>query len=115
MRASRTCSVVVTFEGSSCTTSPELKTGYHHRRTVDRALEGWAVTVSEWAVNRRPFLGKQIAEALRREIVLGIIPSGTKLSQRQLCEKFGTSRMPGRDGLKLLSHEGLVTTDAHHP
>jgi DNA-binding GntR family transcriptional regulator len=104
--------VVVTFEGSSCTTSPELKTGYHHRRTVDRALEGWAVTVSDGQVDRGTFLGKQIAEALRREIVLGIIPSGTKLSQRQLCEKFGTSRMPVRDGLKLLSHEGLVTTDA---
>jgi DNA-binding GntR family transcriptional regulator len=104
--------VVVTFEGSSCTTSPELKTSYRDRRTVDRALEGWAVTVSDGQVDRGTFLGKQIAQLLRREIVLGIIPSGTRLSQRQLCEKFGTSRMPVRDGLKLLSHEGLVTTDA---
>jgi DNA-binding GntR family transcriptional regulator len=69
------------------------------------------VTVSDASVTRGTFLGKQIAESLRREILLGIIPSGTKLSQRQLCEQFGTSRMPVRDGLKLLSHDGLVTTD----
>jgi DNA-binding GntR family transcriptional regulator len=103
--------VVVTFEGSSSTTSPEPNTGYHHRCSVDRAWEGWAVTVSETSVTRGTFLGKQIAESLRRQILLGIIPSGTKLSQRQLCEQFGTSRMPVRDGLKLLSHDGLVTTD----
>lgn len=69
------------------------------------------MTVSDASVTRGTFLGKQIAESLRREILLGIIPSGTKLSQRQLCERFGTSRMPVRDGLKLLSHDGLVTTD----
>jgi DNA-binding GntR family transcriptional regulator len=70
------------------------------------------VTVSDGQVDRGTFLGKQIAQSLRRDIVLGIIPSGAKLSQQKLCEKFGTSRMPVRDGLKLLSHEGLVTTDA---
>jgi DNA-binding GntR family transcriptional regulator len=103
--------VVVTFEGSSCTTRPDLKTGYHHRCGVERGGEGWTVTEGDGGVNRGTFLGKQIAEALRREIVLGILPSGTKLSQAKLCEKFGTSRMPVRDGLKLLSHDGLVTTD----
>jgi DNA-binding GntR family transcriptional regulator len=70
------------------------------------------VTVSDGQVDRGTVLGKQIAQSLRRDIVLGIIPSGAKLSQQKLCEKFGTSRMPVRDGLKLLSHEGLVTTDA---
>jgi DNA-binding GntR family transcriptional regulator len=69
------------------------------------------VTVSDASVTRGTFLGKQIAESLRRDILLGIIPSGTKLSQQQLCEQYGTSRMPVRDGLKLLSHDGLVTTD----
>jgi DNA-binding GntR family transcriptional regulator len=72
------------------------------------------VTVSSTgdSVDRGAQLGKQIAEALRRDILLGVIPSGTRLSQQQLCERFGTSRMPVRDGLRLLSHEGLVTTDA---
>jgi DNA-binding GntR family transcriptional regulator len=57
-------------------------------------------------------LGKQIAESLRRDILLGTIGPGTKLSQQQLCEEFGTSRMPVRDALRLLTHEGLLMTDA---
>ena len=50
----------------------------------------------------RAFLGRQIAQSLRRDILLGVLSSGTKLSQQQLCERFGTSRMPVRDGLRLL-------------
>jgi len=33
------------------------------------------------------------------------------MAQQQLCEQFGTSRMPVRDALKVLVAEGLMTTD----
>jgi DNA-binding GntR family transcriptional regulator len=61
---------------------------------------------------QRALLGNQIADALRRDILLGVIKPGTKLSQQQLCDRFGTSRMPVRDGLRVLSHEGLLVTDS---
>jgi len=60
----------------------------------------------------RSLLGNQIADSLRRDILLGVIKPGTKLSQQQLCEQFGTSRMPVRDGLRALLHEGLLITDS---
>ncbi|MGH3756663.1 GntR family transcriptional regulator [Actinophytocola sp.] len=60
----------------------------------------------------RAFLGSQIADVLRRDILLGRIKPGTRLAQQQLCEQFGTSRMPVRDGLRALSHEGLLTVDS---
>jgi DNA-binding GntR family transcriptional regulator len=57
-------------------------------------------------------LGNQIADTLRREILLGVLPSGTRVSQQQLCERFGTSRMPVRDALREMVHEGLMTLDS---
>jgi DNA-binding GntR family transcriptional regulator len=34
---------------------------------------------------------------------------GTALSQQQICDAYGTSRIPVRDALRELGHEGLVT------
>jgi acyl-CoA synthetase (AMP-forming)/AMP-acid ligase II/DNA-binding GntR family transcriptional regulator len=62
-------------------------------------------------LQREP-LGNQIADTLRREILLGVLPSGTQVSQQQLCERFGTSRMPVRDALRELVQEGLMTLDS---
>lgn len=59
----------------------------------------------------RKLLSNQIADALRRDIFFGILKSGTKVSQQQLCELYGTSRMPVRDALRLLVHEGLMMVD----
>lgn len=54
-------------------------------------------------------LGEQIADAIRAEILLGVLKPGAHLSQQQICERFGTSRIPVRDALSLLLHEGFVT------
>jgi DNA-binding GntR family transcriptional regulator len=59
----------------------------------------------------RASLGRQIAEAIRSDILFGRIPPETPLTQQELCERFGTSRMPVRDALRELTHTGLVTVD----
>lgn len=59
----------------------------------------------------RATLGRQIAEAIRRDIVFGRLEPGTKLAQQQVCERFGTSRMPVRDALRQLQYEGFLTSD----
>jgi hypothetical protein len=38
-------------------------------------------------LQRNP-LGNQIADTLRREILLGTLQPGTRVSQQQLCERF---------------------------
>lgn len=56
-------------------------------------------------------LGRQIANALRREILEGELKPGQHLMQQEICEQFGTSRMPARDALMLLTYEGFLTED----
>lgn len=57
----------------------------------------------------RESLGSQIANALRDEIFAGQLRPGTHLSQQEICDRFGTSRIPVRDALRMLTSEGLVT------
>ena len=63
-------------------------------------------------VLQRTPLGSQIADTLRREILLGVLSSGTRVSQQQMCERFGTSRMPVRDAIREMVHEGLMTLNS---
>lgn len=60
---------------------------------------------------QRAPLGSQIASALRRDIFLGRLRPGTRLGQQELCEEFGTSRMPVRDALRELVYDGLLMRD----
>jgi DNA-binding GntR family transcriptional regulator len=49
-----------------------------------------------------------VAEQLRGEIIRGLLAPGTPLRQEALAQRFQISRMPIRDGLKILEREGLV-------
>lgn len=56
----------------------------------------------------RPALWEPIAAALRRAIILGELAPGLHLEEPSLAEKFGVSRIPVREALARLEHEGLV-------
>jgi DNA-binding GntR family transcriptional regulator len=75
-------------------------------------MESEEVAIAVTRPIQRAPLGSQIADALRQDILFGRLKSGTRLAQRQLCEQFGTSRMPVRDALRTLLHEGLLILDA---
>jgi GntR family transcriptional regulator of gluconate operon len=53
-------------------------------------------------------LGEKIAAELRYQIIKGIIPQGSILSENQIASEFETSRAPVRDCFKTLSNEGLI-------
>lgn len=57
---------------------------------------------------RRAALHLQVADALRRTIMEGELEPGARLNERALCERFGVSRTPLREALKVLAGEGLV-------
>lgn len=61
-------------------------------------------------MHRKP-LGSQIAAELRQDILFGRLAPGTRLSQQELCDQFGTSRMPVRDALRELVYGGLLEQD----
>lgn len=56
----------------------------------------------------RQALWEPIAAALRRAIILGELSPGLHLEEPSLAEKFGVSRIPVREALARLTHEGLV-------
>jgi DNA-binding GntR family transcriptional regulator len=45
---------------------------------------------------------------LRDHIVEGHLPDGARVPERDLCERFGVSRTPLREALKVLASEGLI-------
>lgn len=59
------------------------------------------------AIQRRP-LHDEIVEKMRRMIGEGELLPGARVPEKLLCERFGVSRTPLREALKVLAAEGLV-------
>lgn len=57
----------------------------------------------------RRSLHAELTERLEEMIVAGALAPGAKVPERALCERFGVSRTPMREALKVLAAEGLVT------
>lgn len=73
------------------------------------ATESLSSTQAGEQLDRSP-LGQQIAHRIRRDIFFARLPPGTRLKQQELCDRYGTSRMPVRDALHQLEHEGFIVT-----
>jgi DNA-binding GntR family transcriptional regulator len=65
----------------------------------------------EPAIAPRRALWESIVEPMRRAIVLGELPPGLHLEEPALAQKFGVSRIPIREALLRLEHEGLVRVE----
>jgi len=50
-----------------------------------------------------------VAERLRQQIYEGVLPTGAWIDEQVLCTRYGISRTPLREALKVLAAEGLVT------
>lgn len=57
---------------------------------------------------QQPSLAERAVDRLRRMIVRGTLPPGTRIVEPELSEDLGISRTPLREALKLLASEGLV-------
>jgi DNA-binding GntR family transcriptional regulator len=51
----------------------------------------------------------RVAGYLRAEIIGGKLPPGERIMQAELAARFGSSRLPVREALRILESEGLVT------
>ena len=59
-------------------------------------------------LKRRTSLADETAEILRGMILLGKLPPGTPLPEREISAALGISRTPLREAVRLLEKEGLV-------
>ncbi|TDN92169.1 GntR family transcriptional regulator [Microbacterium sp. BK668] len=57
--------------------------------------------------------GARVAEALRSAILDGRYAPGERIRQEVLAERYGASRVPVREALRMLDAEGLVTLVAN--
>jgi DNA-binding GntR family transcriptional regulator len=58
-------------------------------------------------------LWETVVGSLRRAIILGEFGPGMRLEEVSLAEKYGVSRVPIREALSRLVHEGLVRLQPH--
>lgn len=72
------------------------------------ALDGpaWA-SAGDTRITRRS-LHDEVVERIRDMIVEGELAPGARVPERMLCERFGISRTPLREAIKVLAREGLV-------
>lgn len=54
-----------------------------------------------------------LRDQLRKDIVSGEIPHGTRLTIAHVVERYGVSQMPVREALQALQGEGLITISPH--
>lgn len=57
---------------------------------------------------KKPTLPEQIANQLRRNILLGELPAGSSVKERDNAASLGVSRTPMREATRILAQEGLV-------
>jgi DNA-binding GntR family transcriptional regulator len=54
-----------------------------------------------------------VADAVRKRVISGELPAGTRIDQDALAAEFAVSRMPVREALRQLGAEGFVTIVPH--
>jgi DNA-binding GntR family transcriptional regulator len=54
-----------------------------------------------------------VCTAVRDDIVSGVFPPGSRLTEELLARRYGVSRVPVREALRALESEGFVTTRRH--
>ncbi|MDF2618354.1 MAG: transcriptional regulator, GntR family [Xanthobacteraceae bacterium] len=66
------------------------------------------MAMSETAIIPRRSLHDELAAQLRDMLMRGDLKAGDKISEQALCQRFGVSRTPLREALKVLANEGLL-------
>lgn len=51
---------------------------------------------------------QRVQDEIRRDIIFGALPSGTRVTETALAQKYGISRVPVREALRALEAEGFV-------
>lgn len=65
------------------------------------------IATSIHSVQRR-YLHDEVAAGIRSLIVSGELEPKSRVNEIELCERFGTSRTPLREAIKILATEGLL-------
>jgi DNA-binding GntR family transcriptional regulator len=56
----------------------------------------------------------ELCAAIRDDIIVGVFVPGQRLTEDALAERFGVSRIPVREALRMLSSEGFVRIEPYY-
>lgn len=59
-------------------------------------------------VSQEPAPKERVQDAIRHDIIFGLLAPGTRVIEKSLAEKYGTSRIPVREALRVLEAEGFL-------
>ena len=79
--------------------------------TADSRISGFHYATADDSLSQpisRRHLHDELLTRLRDCIIGGELKLGEKIPEKELCERFGVSRTPLREALKVLAFEGLV-------
>lgn len=85
-------------------------------RPVDRVAEPHEAALDDFDAGTRIIrrsAGELVAEHVRRMIYTGALRSGDRIPQDRLAVELGVSRVPVREAVIVLAHDGLVTMAPH--
>lgn len=51
---------------------------------------------------------ERVTGALRQDVLTGVLPPGARLTESSLAERYGTSRVPVREALRVLAADGFL-------
>ena len=57
---------------------------------------------------------EQLLDSLRKDIIVGLIAAGERITEESLAERYGLSRTPVREALRVLAREGLLSYTPRH-
>lgn len=69
--------------------------------------------IADRALEHRRSITDIVAGVLRDAIVTGVLQAGEELNQVELARRFGISRVPVREAIRLLEAAGLVISQPH--
>ena len=76
---------------------------------MDESVLGHDIAGDVDGIISRPTLHEEIVERIRAMIFDEQLAAGTRVPERDLCQRFGISRTPLREALKVLASDGLIT------
>jgi DNA-binding GntR family transcriptional regulator len=65
-------------------------------------------------VTRRRRSPRELCAAIREDVVVGVFAPGQRLTEDSLAERFGVSRIPIREALRMLATEGFVRIQPYY-
>ena len=77
---------------------------------VEATLSNGSAAVAPLRLRTLP---DQVADAIVEAIASGVLQPGERIVEQKLAEALGISRLPVREGLRVLSGQGLVTVAPH--